>query len=77
MSYLHRKASSPPPPASSDKILAIHMVGKAQKKMTLLPGLICVEHDKGHGCLQIYALVQVSPVPRHDVEVSLIFFSFP
>lgn len=48
MSYFHRKASNSPPPASSDKILAVHIVDKAQKTMTFCPELICIDHDNGH-----------------------------
>lgn len=81
MSHFHRKASNSLPPAPSDKVLAVHMVDKAQKKMNFYPELICVDHDNGHWCLQICACthypVQVNPVPRHDTAVSFIFFSFP
>lgn len=52
LSHFHRKASNSPPPACSDKILAVHMVDKAQKKMTFYPELICVDHDNGHWCLR-------------------------
>lgn len=52
MSHFHRRASNSPPPACSDKILAVHMVDKAQKKMTFYPELICVDHDNGHWCLR-------------------------
>lgn len=58
------------------KIQVYFVVSKAQKKLTLFPELICVEHDKGHWCLQICVLTlylgQVNPVPRDDVVICFI-----